>query len=452
MKIFDLTRGHYSNIFDPYDGTYASHVEHMAHFSSKFLSLFKGHQEIDVVALLNNIPVFLVESSMAQEYVAVPGCECLVRVPEDNYLSPMDEFDIDKWLNSKNNGKDDPYERPQLEFTITDLLGVYIFSTDKDVIPRRIFIWMDKIVNYAKDKTKYKDANTVSKNACALFDFVFYHEMAHALMDVELYGVHPSPIFSYFDDYPYRFYEEAFANGIALDILMDKNLRAFPQQTFIKDFVKNQGDGYSYGWDIYRHYVRNLDQWMGMKVLFNYEVALLLRDMWKHKPFMDNFIETVGHDKWIAVKDHFDKWGIMELPYLKMVAGFEKYDFLWSFDENGLCMVRLDQEYGYLYGYINEQGGEQIPVEYEDIYSFENGITIAKKNGCYGAIGLKNQPVIPFNLPYEEVRGFRNGRAPVKNSEGKWGMIDTEGKEVVLCTKDRPFRPLLDKDSIIKRD
>ena len=176
---------------------------------------------------------------------------------------------------------------------------------------------------------------------------------------------------------------------------------------------------------------------MSIKVLFNYDIACMLRDCWKSRhALVPQFVESVGHDGWLALKDRHDKWGIIELLSQKEVIGFKKYDSFWSFDENGLCMVRLDQESGYLYGYVNEQGVEQIPVEYDHLYSFENGITIAKKDGRYGAIGLNNNTVIPFNLPYEDVRGFRNGHASVRDANEKWGVIDTEGKLVVPCTSD----------------
>ena len=85
---------------------------------------------------------------------------------------------------------------------------------------------------------------------------------------------------------------------------------------------------------------------------------------------------------------------------------------------------------------FNEQGVEQIPVEYDHLYSFENGITIAKKDGRYGAIDLNNNTVIPFDLPYEDVRGFRDGRASVRDANGKWGVIDTKGELIIPCTSD----------------
>lgn len=433
MKIFDLTRGKYPLIYDPIY-SYDCGLDCMLHISSEFQSVF-AQSNIDVSKLLNNIPVFLADSSMANEYVAVPGCQCSVRVPEDKSHSLNDNFDIDDWANSKEGDKDNPRERVPKVFTITDLFGVYSYSGECDFIPRRIFIWMDKIVDYTKNNSKFQ--SEITGNAQALFDLILFHEMAHALMDVELYGVHPAPNFSYANDYLYRFIEEAYANGIALTILMDNCPHlSSTEEKFIEHFIKNQGDGYSEGWDLYKHHIDNINQWMGLKILFNYEFARILRDWWKYKEFHNiKCYKSVGCRGWIAVKYYNDKWGLIELPNLERVVGFKKYDSFWSFDENGLCLVRLDEK-PYLYGYVNKQGAEQIPVVYDHLYSFDNGITIAKKDGWYGAIDMNNKTVIPFSLPYEDVRGFRNGRAAVKNAIGKWGVIDAMGKEIVPCTSD----------------
>lgn len=293
MKIYDLTRGKYPLIYEP-TYNYAGNVEEMSHLSSEFKSVF-AKPNIDVKKLLNNIPVFLVESSMADEYVAVPGCQCSVRVPEDKRLSLVKRFNIDKWVNLKESDKEDPLERTSKNFTITDLLGVYIYSSEYDLIPRRIFIWMDKILDYVKNKKNAHEQDKTTSNAQALFDLVLYHEMAHALMDVEMYGVHPAPNFSYAKDYPYRFIEEAYANGIALTILMDNRCLTSAQKIFIENFVKSQGEGYSEGWEIYELVVdgtindigKNISQWMALKVRFNYKLALHLRDWWEGKEFDD---------------------------------------------------------------------------------------------------------------------------------------------------------------------
>ena len=438
QKIFDLTRGKYPSI---YDNTYIGNEE-VARRRMFF------DEEYDTESLLSNVPVFLVESSMANEYINVPGCECIIRVPFDKTISVANgDFDIDEWVNSKEGSCDKPIkERIGRSMSIVDLLGLYVYSDTNDLIPRRIFIWVDKIMEYAENntnKTNYSKQQ-VECNAKELFYLVLYHELAHALMDVGLYGKVPAPNFSYSEDYPYRFIEEAYANAIALKVLLSQKTTLLTSsekiaQQFVIDFVKNQGAGYSERWNIYNEHNNKVDvvQWMYVKLLFNYDVACLLREFWKHKRFDDiNYFESVGRKGWLVVQDRYKKWCMTDLSTAKPVNGFKKYDFFWSFDEYGLCMVRLDLHPGYLYGYVNEQGVEQIPVEYEYIYRFEDGITIAKKDGRYGAVDLENNIVIPFGLPYAEVRGFRNGRAAVKDHHGKWGVIDTKGNLIAPCTSD----------------
>lgn len=438
QKIFDLTRGKYPSI---YDNTYIGNEE-----VARRCMFFD--EEYDTESLLSNVPVFLIESSMANEYINVPGCECIIRVPSDKTISVANgDFDIDEWVNSQEGSCDKPIkERIGRSMSIVDLLGVYVYSDTNDLIPRRIFIWVDKIMEYAENNTNKTNSSKqqVECNAKELFYLVLYHELAHALMDVGLYGKVPAPNFSYANDYPYRFIEEAYANAIALEALLSQNTTSLTSsekaaQQFVVDFVKSQGAGYREGWNIYKEYNNKVDvvQWMYVKLLFNYDVACLLREFWKHKHFSDiDFVKSVGHRGWLVVRDRYKKWCMTDMSTLKPVNGFKKYDFFWSFDEYGLCMVRLDQHPGYLYGYVNEQGVEQIPVEYEYIYSFEDGITIAKKDGRYGAVDLDNIIVIPFGLPYAEVRGFRNGRAAVKDHHGKWGVIDTKGNLIAPCTSD----------------
>ena len=413
MNIHDLTRGKYSQMYQNLTG-----YEYETSPFFKFQCLFSNR--VDIEQRLGQIPVFLVESSMANEYIAVPGCQCSVQVPEDRYVSCTgDEFDIDKWIASKEDGKDDPRRREPKSFNVVDLFGVYIYDHRNQLMPRKIFVWMDKIYDYAQNSNN-KRAKTSGNCARALFELVLYHEMSHAAMDVELYDMYPAPKFSY-SDYIYRFIEEAYANALALNAVYKQF--SSDEQIFIESFVKSQAAGYSHGWDFYQHDVTNgIKQWMCMKVLFNYNVAFVLKEFWEHRNFeIQSFVKSVGHDGWIAVQDRFKTWALIDCHTHQPINGFKKYHSFWSFDKNGLCMVRLDQEpKGYLYGYINEQGEEQIPVVYDYIYSFEDGITIAKKDGRYGAIDMNNNTVITFNLPYQDVRGFRDGQALVKDCNGNW--------------------------------
>lgn len=433
MKIKDLTRNKYANFYDSTNLYYYNDkLNHIECYCYRF-EFFFGINAIRIKTLLENIPVFLVETTMADEFISIPGEKCAIHVPKNESFTNNEFFDIDEWVNSKEQIiTDDPRERCSSVLKISDILGVYIRNSNS-FVPIRIFIWMDKIRDYAINNTKNK--NDININASSLFDLVLFHEIGHAVMDVELYNIHPSPYLSYCNDLIYRFVEEAYANAFSLEAILEELKPC--QQLFIKTFVSSQEEGYSYGLDIYQHHLYNIEQWMCVKVLFKYDYAFLLRDFWIYKDFSKiEFVQSVGHNGWLAVKNRQNKWSLIDSFSQIRLKGFKEYHSFWSFDVNGLCLVRLNSSEGYLYGYINKKGEEQIPVEYDYLYSYENGITIAKNRGSYGAIDLNNNIIIPFSLPYLDVRGFRNGRASVKNVEGKWGVIDTSGKLIVPCTSD----------------
>ena len=166
QKTFDLTRGKYPSI---YDNTYIGNEE-VARRRMFFDEVY------DTESLLSNIPVFLVESSMANEYINVPGCDCIVRIPCNKSVLVTDEdFDIGEWVNSKEGYSDETIiERVDRGLSVVDLLGVYVYSNANDLIPRRIFIWMDKIKEYAENNTNKRNYSKqqVECNAKELFYLV----------------------------------------------------------------------------------------------------------------------------------------------------------------------------------------------------------------------------------------------------------------------------------------
>ena len=423
MKIFDLTRGKYPQM---YDGPKMYDLDEFLPFVHSFVD------NLDVVSLLINIPVFLVESTMGDEYISVPETGCSIRVPKDvNYCPLNKDLDIDEWVRSKESSYRESNEPTSV--VISDLLGVYIFESNNALMPRKIFIWMDKIQRIVNATTTAGQSK--SSNAAALFDLVLYHELSHGLMDVELYDKVPASNFNY-SDYVYQCIEESYANAISLTILKKKGLMMQKStEHFVKDFVLKQGAGYSDGWNLYLNNMcyREVEQWMYAKVLFNNDVAHQIGLFWLGNFKNLFFVKTVGHNGWRVVKDRYDKWTMTDWNTLKPVVGFKQYDSFWSFDEYGLCMVRINQEKGYLYGFVNESGVEQVPVQYDHIYGFDNGLAVAKKCGQYGVIDTENNVKIPFGLPYEEVRGFRKGRAAVKDGSGLWGVIDIYGNLIVPC-------------------
>lgn len=97
------------------------------------------------------------------------------------------------------------------------------------------------------------------------------------------------------------------------------------------------------------------------------------------------------------------KYGIID-SQLNNVTPF-KYDYIWSFHENNLCMVEIDDKYGY----INAKGKEQVAVKYDNIESFENGLAVAKLGEFYGIINEQDEVVVPFSLNYPDKKGLKNG-------------------------------------------
>lgn len=273
LKIFDLTRGKYPPM---YDGLLMYDLSPM----SSFIHSFGGNP--DVASRLSDIPIFLVESTMEGKYISVPEEDCSVCVPPDKFWSLSGEkFDIDKWFRSKEDSVRNPNELTSIE--INDLLGVYIYNSNNRLMPRKIFIWMDKIQKVVDEKTKA--GQSTSHNDKALFDLVLYHELSHGLMDVELYGKVPASGFTY-SDYVYRCIEEAYANAISLKTLENKG-SYLNAMVFIEDFVKNQGPGYKDGWLLFSEdcvRAKEVEQWMYAKVFFNYDVALEIRNFWKEYP------------------------------------------------------------------------------------------------------------------------------------------------------------------------
>lgn len=69
------------------------------------------------------------------------------------------------------------------------------------------------------------------------------------------------------------------------------------------------------------------------------------------------------------------KWGAIDANLNQIIPC--KYDFIWSFDDNGLVKVEMSD----LYGLVNLQGEEQVPVEYDHITKNRDNKTYTVKKG-----------------------------------------------------------------------
>ncbi|EED2502140.1 WG repeat-containing protein [Campylobacter coli] len=100
-----------------------------------------------------------------------------------------------------------------------------------------------------------------------------------------------------------------------------------------------------------------------------------------------------------------------------------EFDDIWSFWE-GLAGVRLNGKYGF----IDRSGKIIAKPKFDDIWSFWEGLAGVGLNGKYGFIDRSGKIVI--EPKFDGVGNFSEGLAGVELN-GKWGFIDKSGKIVI---------------------
>ena len=140
-----------------------------------------------------------------------------------------------------------------------------------------------------------------------------------------------------------------------------------------------------------------------------------------------------------------------------------EFDFVGDLDENNLAEVKKDGKYGYVnekhkviipviydridafseglapamidnkWGYINTAGKVDIPLIYGWTYVFEDGLGMIYKDGKFGIINSSGKVIA--SRVYDSIGKFVNGLACVEK-DGKYGYINKSGKEVVSVIYD----------------
>lgn len=339
LKITDLTNGKYESTIGKASG-YVYIIDDLKEIIS---ASFFNEEGDKITKKLCDIPIYFVDR--LQSNTVVDG----VHIPDDEWNEyHCGEFDIDEWLKSKDHSNDDKvcdggatsksgkHDKGRIEHH--DRLAVYVCDSGYEEEPRQIFIWVDKIVEIAEHNTL--NGQNVEDNAKALCSFVILHELSHALMDLGLYNKADKSNFTY-SDYLYCYIEEAYANAIALTCNKgiqgdDKARETLP---FIRDFVLSQPEGYRDGWRLYDNevclntdrkigeFLTEVEQWMYVKFLFDYDVALHLRDFYHNKLNGLNFVKLVKENpKAVAVKRPYGKWTILDCQKMQFINTLDQYD------------------------------------------------------------------------------------------------------------------------------
>ena len=102
----------------------------------------------------------------------------------------------------------------------------------------------------------------------------------------------------------------------------------------------------------------------------------------------------------------------------------DTYDLLrnnWS--DDAIFAVKKGGKWGYIDGY----GKVIIPLEYEEVRNFSEGLAAVRKDGKWGYINLKNEVVIPIEFTNRGVGSFKNGGAEYYTDRGA-GLINLKGE------------------------
>ena len=87
----------------------------------------------------------------------------------------------------------------------------------------------------------------------------------------------------------------------------------------------------------------------------------------------------------------------------------------------------FDDNYNYLYGYIDKAGNYTIEPVYEKACPFSDGYAAVMKDNQWGYINQEGNIVIQYE--FETAGHFSDGIAPVKQGD-EWFYIDTEGNRL----------------------
>ena len=102
----------------------------------------------------------------------------------------------------------------------------------------------------------------------------------------------------------------------------------------------------------------------------------------------------------------------------------DTYDgFINNWSDDAIFAVKKGGKWGYIDGY----GKVIIPLEYEEVGNFSEGLAAVRKDGKWGYINLKNEVVIPIEFTNRGVSSFKNGVATYYTDSGI-GLINLKGE------------------------
>lgn len=168
--------------------------------------------------------------------------------------------------------------------------------------------------------------------------------------------------------------------------------------------------------------------------------ALAAEDCIPPKSHYRNIQCTDNKHLFVAYDDDYRPQALLNIKG-KVTASLKDFDKVeaWLYSDGFFPVLKNDQV-----GYINEQGKLVVPTIYDNLIDPNDkynevwanpvyqGKIVVVKDGAYGVIDTNNKVILSFENNYAMMDSFSNDRAPVYDFNTElWGLIDTNGKEVV---------------------
>lgn len=139
-----------------------------------------------------------------------------------------------------------------------------------------------------------------------------------------------------------------------------------------------------------------------------------------------------------VVRNGNDKYGLIS-SYGNELIKAENYSVYPCID--GLCLVKKTSSSPV--GYVDKYGIEAIPAEYSAGMNFNAGYAMVGKDGKWGMIDKSGAEVIPFEFYSMKLRGDADNRMfwCLREKDGLWECYDIQNKQTVIPAKYADVRP-----------
>lgn len=151
--------------------------------------------------------------------------------------------------------------------------------------------------------------------------------------------------------------------------------------------------------------------------LFMLPAGFIFAQNWEKKyEYVDNCVCGLSKVQKAGKVGYVNKEGIEVIP--------PQYNEGYTFNE-GYTAVRL----GAKWLFIDSLGKAITQPIYDDAMNFSNGLAVVAMNNQFGFIDHSGTLVIP--LQFSNARNFSEGMAPASNNKGYWGYIDNKGNWLI---------------------